>query len=887
MLFTTPLVVAAAFAAPEVEVRSRAKCYPSGLRVGVIQRPGPPVVGLATVVAGGSSAERDGETGAAHTLEHLWFRSPRQGYASADDWLHAIGAEANAYTTHDETTYLTVAPKRAIRTLLLAEAERLTDPLGEVESVLETEKSVVKAEIAQRYDGRSPWLTSVLGKLLPTEHPYTRTISGSQDQVQALTSDAIQAYAARQYTAEKTTLYIQGAVHPDAVLRIVDQSFGEELLGGPPTDCTATDDKAEEPLPMARGADWSVEEAGVDAPVEMVAWTIPSGFDVRDRAQMAAQMMQWQLNKATRLDADCLVVPLRQLGVVACVAEPGNRGGQDTWKPGLKAIDRLWKQVHDIHDSKSHYWRQVANALADEAELRVARSAEVLHAGGGHLEDKAIEFHRSGGAHVDARVSSQEAADFALRWLTPERMQGLTLNPAAAQRASASRYHGTRATSHQPPTDPGEVDEQRLKDLVVDPGLGQLDAREISGRQVWLLPREGLHRVLVSSVFPGDSGWADSARRQRAWDLLEDPWDMMSDEDQNVAWNSKVRPSMFHGEGYWAFEASGHRVDPTVRTLRRAAPPPAKLIPKSEDKEALQGLLDWRTDALTEPGVQAALLRWTALSDGLAHPTLDPRGIQSLRSISRKDARAFAATYLHPRRARLVAVVPPDKLGSTHKAIQQYFGVADELEEAPPDSTPPLRQARPRSIAVLDRPAGSQATVTAECHLGDGDGVVLWVLRAALERDLNDALRNDLGVTYGVHPSTAYEGHGLTLRIATQVPHDAVGTAVASILGSIDQAAAGELDEATLNRFKLELARGTALRWQSPEELLGLLQYAAAHGYEPGTLDIAERLARVDRQVIQERLAPCTGHEAITVVGGADAVSESLDGAELDHTRHP
>ena len=54
-------------------------CYPSGLKIGLLQRSDTPIVGISTVVSGGSSNEAPDEEGAAHLVEHLWFLSTQQG----------------------------------------------------------------------------------------------------------------------------------------------------------------------------------------------------------------------------------------------------------------------------------------------------------------------------------------------------------------------------------------------------------------------------------------------------------------------------------------------------------------------------------------------------------------------------------------------------------------------------------------------------------------------------------------------------------------------------------------------------------------------------------------------------------------------------------------
>ncbi len=169
----------------------------------------------------------------------------------------------------------------------------------------------------------------------------------------------------------------------------------------------------------------------------------------------------------------------------------------------------------------------------------------------------------------------------------------------------------------------------------------------------------------------------------------------------------------------------------------------------------------------------------------------------------------------------------------------------------------------------------------------DGDAVALWVIEEALSTSLNNGLRNELGVTYGVHLGVTDTAHGPVLAVSTRVPHDTVGVALRAILDTIAQAAEGELSDAELDRYKLEIARGTVLRWQDPESLLVLLQDAAARGLRPSDLALAERLHRVNSEEIAERFAPCRDHEAITAIGDTDAMETSLDAVGIAWWAYP
>ena len=197
---------------PTFPLAMKALCYPSGLKVWVVEHEGRPLAGVAAVVDAGASDELPNEVGAAHVLEHLWFRSPRVGEGSTSDALGAIGAEMNAYTGHDSTTYVTVANKRSLRSLLVLEVARMEGPMdGLTDEDIEREKRVVQQEIAQKYDGADGALTALSRAFVTPDYPYARSVGGSVQEVGALTRVELNAFALRMYRPDNLTLKVQAA----------------------------------------------------------------------------------------------------------------------------------------------------------------------------------------------------------------------------------------------------------------------------------------------------------------------------------------------------------------------------------------------------------------------------------------------------------------------------------------------------------------------------------------------------------------------------------------------------------------------------------------------------------------------------------------------------
>lgn len=124
----------------------------NGLRVVLAPDPLIGEVTIAAVYAGGQSIDPPQRRGLSHLIEHLTFRGSRHLTPLASDAiLSNVGAAWNAYTSLDETVYLTQLPERALATALWIESERMGFTLDGIDqAALELEQRIVINELAER-----------------------------------------------------------------------------------------------------------------------------------------------------------------------------------------------------------------------------------------------------------------------------------------------------------------------------------------------------------------------------------------------------------------------------------------------------------------------------------------------------------------------------------------------------------------------------------------------------------------------------------------------------------------------------------------------------------------------------------------------------------------
>ncbi|HTD61448.1 MAG TPA: insulinase family protein, partial [Gemmatimonadaceae bacterium] len=99
---------------------------PNGLTVVLQPDHSAPVVAVRIEYHVGSADERPGRTGFAHLFEHIMFMgSEHVPLGKFDQWLEAAGANNNAYTTHDVTSFYEWMPSNALPLALWLDADRM------------------------------------------------------------------------------------------------------------------------------------------------------------------------------------------------------------------------------------------------------------------------------------------------------------------------------------------------------------------------------------------------------------------------------------------------------------------------------------------------------------------------------------------------------------------------------------------------------------------------------------------------------------------------------------------------------------------------------------------------------------------------------------------
>ena len=203
---------------------------PNGLTVVLQPDHSAPVVAVRIEYHVGSADERPGRTGFAHLFEHIMFMgSEHVPLGKFDQWLEAAGANNNAYTTHDITSFYEWMPSNALPLALWLDADRMGWLLPTMTlKRVDVQRDVVKNERRQRVDnapyGRAN--ETILAALYPSGNPYQWSVIGSMTDLSAASLSDVQTFFKTYYAPNNATLVVVGDFVPDSVKHWITSDFG-------------------------------------------------------------------------------------------------------------------------------------------------------------------------------------------------------------------------------------------------------------------------------------------------------------------------------------------------------------------------------------------------------------------------------------------------------------------------------------------------------------------------------------------------------------------------------------------------------------------------------------------------------------------------------------
>ncbi len=201
----------------------------NGLRVVTDRIDTVDTVSLGLWVEVGTRHEPAAINGVAHFLEHMAFKGTERRSARAiAEEIEAVGGHLNAYTSRESTAYYAKVLKEDTALALDILADILMHSTFDP-AELERERTVILQEIGQANDTPDDIIFDHFQECAYPDQAMGRPVLGSPEIIRRLSREAITAYLADHYGAERMVLSVAGNI---AHGRVVD--LAERLLGDLP-----------------------------------------------------------------------------------------------------------------------------------------------------------------------------------------------------------------------------------------------------------------------------------------------------------------------------------------------------------------------------------------------------------------------------------------------------------------------------------------------------------------------------------------------------------------------------------------------------------------------------------------------------------------------------
>lgn len=242
---------------------------PNGLTVLVHEDHKAPVVAVDIWYHVGSANEVPGKTGFAHLFEHLMFGGSEHVKGPYIPAMQIAGATSlNGSTTQDRTNFFETVPVGSLEYALFLESDRMGHFVLNKDT-LDLQRGVVQNE--KRQGENQPYAVAddlSVKSTYPALHPYSHTVIGSMDDLNAASIEDVKAWFATYYGPSNATLTLAGDITPEIAHKLVEKYFGD-IPPGPPV--------AHQDAWVAKMAGLHLQQAQdrVAAPMVVMTWNVP------------------------------------------------------------------------------------------------------------------------------------------------------------------------------------------------------------------------------------------------------------------------------------------------------------------------------------------------------------------------------------------------------------------------------------------------------------------------------------------------------------------------------------------------------------------------------------------------------------------------------------
>ncbi|MDX6768611.1 MAG: pitrilysin family protein, partial [Elusimicrobiota bacterium] len=791
-----PAASPAPAAGPRLELPAKVFKLANGLTVVVHTDKTSPVVAVSVTYKVGSQHETPGLDGFAHLFEHLMAQGtksllPRE----ISRLIESNGGVRNAYTMRTNTTYHSVVPKSALKTVLWAEAERMST-LNVDERALALEQQVVLEEMRLRYVNQAYAKARDAGMAETAFSKWSNrhTTIGEAESIRNARLEDVRAFYRAHYAPNNAVIALAGDVTEAEARELVERFYGPLAAQpvAPAPDLTEA--------PMTGETRRVIDDKFAKAPLLMAGWNAPER-GTKD---------YWALTVLGELLGGGEESPLyRELvkeAKVALEVSPNfpwwtahyNPGGPDLFglmmvlKPGaatdvvLGLVDRVLARLASEGPSQDGLdaaktrlelqWVSGLEQLIDRAQLLSSYAALV-----GDPANLSRDFAQL------LSVTAQDVRDAASRWLVGRGRAVVEARPAPAMTLPVDpATPPVPAQRERPAGDPKpELDAQRampapalarftlsngLKVVVSrDARLPVVEARLLlpAGRTAERAGEEGLSLaasdLLMSGASDRDAAAISAAFSKLGWSVstergLESLTLDAKGLSRNAAAFFRELASVLTGASYPADEVALWKEN------------------KAEDLKIQRS----KPDFMSGERLKAELF-------GADHPYGKPAlSDEQLAAVGRDGVAAFARRAFSPNGATLVLTGDADPAVLRAELEAAFAGWSGPAAAVAVPAVPASRAAR---LALVDRPGSKQANLSVAQAVALTPGHPDWLAFLVMNQILGGSatsrlfvnLRVDKGYTYGSYSRPQPLSRGTLWTATAEVRNEVAGPALEEI----------------------------------------------------------------------------------------------------------
>ena len=784
-----------AYGQPELEVPDiefETFTLDNGLTVVVHEDRKVPMVAVNIWYHVGSKNEKPGKTGFAHLFEHLMFNGTENYNAEYFEPFEKIGAtDQNGTTNSDRTNYFQNVPTNALDLALWMESERMGHILNVIDQdKLDEQRGVVQNEKRQGENQPYGQVWNAIGEaVFPKGHPYSWSVIGSMDDLNAATLDDVKEWFETYYGPTNAVLALAGDIDVETAKIKVQEYFGD-IPGGPPLTkpkkwiakrSEQTREVMEDNVPQTRIYKvWNVAEDGTN---EAQALDLASSTLAGSKNSPLYQELVYKTGLASGVSAFYYGREIAGLFVIVATVASGQDPDEvekvidDTLEKYLQRgpDNKLLKNIKTSSISSLTNGLQRIGGFGGKSDI-LATYQTLYGDAGAFREQLSIYLNTSA-------VDIKKAAN---KWLTSG---DYVLSIVPAKKTSVVKSQVDRTKGIPYPTEKLSYSFPKIQSAVLD-----------NGSKLVLAERNDLPLVNLEVVF--NKGWAIESNEQQG--LANFTMSMMDEGTKKYSSLDFAEAQERLGSGigygssidttYASLSSMKVNLEATLDLFKEGLLNP--IFPQAELDKVKKRWLDSIDQQLNNPGsVANRKIRGLVYGEGHPYAKESSSGLkETVEQFSREDLIQMHSLLTNPSDSTFI-VTGDISLNEATELLNKKFNdwTSQASDINPIDLFTVEDQSEPR-VFLIDKPGAIQSYILAAQLLpptNSDDDILIdymnYAIAGSFTSRINMNLREDKSWSYGVRTSTGYSQGQRLMRMTAPVQTDKTAPAILEVLREYNQ----------------------------------------------------------------------------------------------------